>query len=155
MSNRTYRYFHGDPLYPFGYGLSYTKFSYANPHVNEANGNADTPVTVSVDVTNSGAVAADEVVQLYLTHTGVTSAPLRALQGFQRVHLLRGQKKTVTFTLHDRDLSIVDNDGRHRIVPGTVQVWLGGGQPVALNGAPTASGIATQLTLTRDATLPD
>jgi beta-glucosidase len=160
MSNRTYRYFHGDPLYPFGYGLSYTKFSYANPHVNEAHGdqskdNADAPVTVSVDVKNDGAMAGDEVVELYLTHTGFSSAPLRALQGFQRVHLLRGQKKTVTFTLRDRDLSIVDSEGKHRIVPGAVQVWIGGGQPIAVNGAPAAAGVATQFALTRDATLPD
>ena len=155
MANRTYRYFHGDPLYPFGYGLSYTKFTYANPHVVEANENADAPVSVSVDVANDGAMAGDEVVQLYLTHTGVPSAPLRALEGFQRVHLLRGQKKTITFTLRDRDLSIVDSDGKHRIVPGIVQVWLGGGQPVALSGVPAAPGVATQFTLTRDATLPD
>jgi beta-glucosidase len=160
MSNRTYRYFHGDPLYPFGYGLSYTKFSYANPHVNQAqvnqaNESADAPVTVSVDVTNNGALAGDEVVQLYLTHLGVLSAPVRALQGFQRVHLLRGQKKTVTLTLRDRDLGIVDSEGKHRIVPGTVQVWIGGGQPLAIGDAPAAPGIATQFTLTRDATLPD
>jgi beta-glucosidase len=160
MSNRTYRYFHGDPLYPFGYGLSYTKFSYANPHVDQAHGgqaneNTGAPVTVTVDVTNKGAMAGEEVVELYLTHTGIASAPLRALEGFQRVQLLRGQKKTVTFTLHDRDLSIVDSNGKHRIVPGTVQVWIGGGQPLAVGGEVAGPGVAAQLTLTREAALPD
>jgi beta-glucosidase len=155
MANRTYRYFHGDPLYSFGYGLSYTKFSYANPHVDEANESAGGSVTVSVDVTNDGAMAGEEVAQLYIAHSGVSSAPLRALEGIERVHLLRGQKKTVTFTLRDRDLSVVDSDGKRRIVPGTVQVWIGGGQPQALSATPASPGVATQFTLTHDATLPD
>src|SRR6202035_4423225 len=124
MAKRTYRYFDGEPLYPFGYGLSYTSFTYKNAKVSPANVSAIDSVTISVDVSNTGAVSGDEVVQLYLTHTGVTAAPLRALRGFQRVHLDRGQSKTVTFSLHERDLSIVDEAGKHRIVPGAVNVWI-------------------------------
>ena len=73
---RTYRYFNGEPLYPFGYGFSYTSFSYSNAKVDNASVAADSAVTVSVDVTNAGAMAGDEVVQLYLTHSGIAGAPL-------------------------------------------------------------------------------
>jgi beta-glucosidase len=155
MSKRTYRYFEGEPLYPFGYGLSYTSFSYSKPHVDNASVSADGAVNISVEVTNNGAMAGDEVVQLYLTHPGVAGAALRALQGFQRIHLDRGQRKTVSFTLRDRDLSIVDEAGKHRIVPGNVDVWIGGGQPVARSGLPKPVGARTQFRITTEATLPD
>ena len=155
MAKRTYRYFDGEPLYPFGYGLSYTSFSYSNPQVDNASVAADGTVTLSVDVTNSGAVAGDEVVQLYLTHPGLNGAPIRSLQGFQRVHLDKGEKKTVSFTVRDRGLSIVDEAGKRRIVPGKVDVWIGGGQPVARTGIPQPAGAQTQFTITSEAVLPD
>ncbi len=90
---------------------------------------ADGTVTISADVTNRGAMDSDEVVQLYLMHDGVAGASLKELRGFQRIHLAHGQSKTVTFSLHDRDLSIVDADGKRRIVNGTIKAWIGGGQP--------------------------
>jgi beta-glucosidase len=157
MSKRTYRYFPGEPLYPFGYGLSYTTFTYSNGRVNQAAGGAGggDDVTVSVDVTNSGGVASDEVVQLYLTHPGVPGAPRRALKGFQRIHLDKGAKRTVTFHLGARDLGIVDESGKHKIVPGQVDVWVGGGQPVSRKGLTPAAGLKTQFTLTHAAVLPD
>ncbi len=155
MAKRTYRYFDGDPLYPFGYGLSYTSFTYSNAKVDNPSVAADGTVTVSVDVANTGAMVGDEVVQLYITHTGIAGAPLRALEGFQRVHLNRGEKKTVSFTLRDRALSVVDAEGKHRIMPGTVEVWVGGGQPVVRSGLPKTAGAQTQFTITGDATLPN
>lgn len=155
MAKRTYRYFDGDPLYPFGYGLSYTSFAYKNVKVNHARVSAKDAVAISVDVTNTGAIAGDEVVQLYINHAAVSGAALRALRGFQRVHLDRGQSKTVTFSLRDRDLSIVDGAGKTRIVPGTVNVWIGGGQPVARAALPKTAGIQTQFAITGSATLPD
>jgi beta-glucosidase len=155
MAKRTYRYFEGEPLYPFAYGLSYTSFSYSHPRVDNANVAADGPVTVSVDVANSGAMAGDEVAQIYLTHPGAAGAPLRALQGFQRIHLSRGQKKTVSFTLHGRELSIVDEAGKHRIVPGKVEVWVGGGQPTVRSGLPKTAGARTEFNIASEATLPD
>ena len=154
MAKRTYRYFDGEPLYPFGYGLSYTSFSYSNARVDNTNVAADGPAKISVDVANTGAMPGDEVVELYLTHSGVPGAPLRALKGFQRIHLTRGQKKTVSFTIRDRDLSVVDESGKHRIVPGTVKVWIGGGQPVARAGLPKTAGAETEFTITSEATLP-
>jgi beta-glucosidase len=155
MANRTYRYFNGEALYPFGYGLSYTKFDYANAHVQDPSIPADGTALISAEVSNRGPMAGDEVVQLYLTHPGVAGAPIRALEGFQRIHLERGQKKTVTFRLRDRDLGIVDEEGKHRIVAGPVQVWIGGGQPDVRNGLQTATGVSTQFTITSEAELPD
>src|SRR6185437_8261149 len=148
MANRTYRYFTGEPLYPFGYGLSFTSFAYSNPHVENGN-------VVSADVTNTGAVAGDEVVQLYLTHAAIAGAPLRSLEGFQHLHLEPGQKQTVTFTLNDRQLSVVDEAGNRRVMPGAVDVWIGGGQPISRPGLEKSAGVATQLTITKEATLPE
>jgi beta-glucosidase len=155
MNKRTYRYFAGEPLYPFGYGLSYTTFGYSNARLSKASVAATEDVTVSVDVTNSGDMAGDEVVQLYLTHPGVPGAPLRALKSFQRIHLDKGGKQTVAFTLHARDLSIVDESGKHRVVSGQVEVWVGGGQPVTRKGLTPASGSKTQFALSSAAALPD
>jgi beta-glucosidase len=155
MAHRTYRYFDGQPLYPFGFGLSYTSFAYDQPRVDHASISANEAVMISVDVKNTGSVAGDEVAQLYLTHPGVSGAPLRALQGIARIHLERGEKETVKFVLRDRDLSIVDESGKHRIVPGRVNAWIGGGQPVATPSLVKPAGAATHFTITSEATLPD
>ncbi|HWF93198.1 MAG TPA: glycoside hydrolase family 3 C-terminal domain-containing protein [Terriglobales bacterium] len=148
MANRTYRYFTGEPLYPFGYGLSYTSFAYSNAKVENGN-------VISADVANTGMMAGDEVVQLYLTHGGIAGAPLRSLEGFQHVHLEPGQKQTVTFTLNDRQLSVVDEAGNRRVMPGNVDVWIGGGQPVSRTGLEKAAGVETHFTITKEATLPE
>ncbi|HEY6451803.1 MAG TPA: glycoside hydrolase family 3 C-terminal domain-containing protein [Steroidobacteraceae bacterium] len=155
MAHRTYRYFEGEPLYPFGFGLSYTSFRYDHAAVDHPEVPPDGAVTVSIDVTNTGTVDSDEVVQLYLTHRGVAGAPQRALQGFQRVHLAPAQKRTLSFVLRDRALSIVDEAGVRRIVPGGVDVWVGGGQPESRHGLPESAGARTEFTITGAATLPD
>jgi beta-glucosidase len=155
MAKRTYRYFDGEPLYPFGFGLSYTSFAYDQPTVDHAQISAKDAITISVNVKNTGSVAGDEVVQLYLTHEGMNGAPLRSLAGFARVHLDRGEKRAVKFVLRNRDLSIVDESGKHRIVPGKVEAWIGGGQPVATSTLAKPAGAATQLTITSEAALPD
>ena len=82
MDGRTYRYFHGTPLYGFGFGLSYSTFSYSNAHVDRSSVAAGENAAVSVDVQNTGGVAGDEVVEMYVTHPGVAGAPIRALAGF-------------------------------------------------------------------------
>jgi beta-glucosidase len=154
MAKRTYRYFDGEPLYPFGYGLSYATFAYRNLQIDNPNVGADGSVRLSVDVVNTGQKKADEVVELYLTHQGVQGAAIRALKGFQRISLDAGGQRTVSFTLSGRDLGIVDTEGKHRIVPGTVNVWIGGGQPISLNGT-TPGGVKGQFSITSEATLPD
>jgi beta-glucosidase len=150
MARRTYRYFAGAPLYPFGYGLSYTSFLYADPRLSSAQVRADGSVTASVEVANRGAMDGDEVVQLYLGRPGVPGAPRRALAGFQRIHLARGETRRVQFTLQGRELSVVDPQGVRRIVPGTVELWIGGGQPGG--GAP---GVASRFRIVGAATLPE
>jgi beta-glucosidase len=155
MAKRTYRYFDGEPLYPFGYGLSFTTFAYKNARADHAKISANGSVKISVDVTNSGAMAGDEVVELYLAHPGVAGAAIRALKGFERVHLAKGEKRTVTFTLNNRDLSIVDPDGKRRVAAGKVEAWIGGGQPVKRAGGQETAGVQTQFAISGDATLPD
>jgi beta-glucosidase len=155
MAGRTYRYFRGVPLYPFGFGLSYTTFSYSNARVDRSEIAATDAATVSVDVKNTGAMAGGEVVELYASHPGVEGAPIRALEGFTRVHLDRGEQKTVTFTLRDRQLSLVDDSGKRHILPGQVDIWIGGGQPVGGRGQAIPPGARTQLRITSQADLPD
>ncbi|HVS78218.1 MAG TPA: glycoside hydrolase family 3 C-terminal domain-containing protein [Steroidobacteraceae bacterium] len=155
MSNRTYRYFKGEVLYPFGYGLSYTSFKYAHARVSKRSISPSDAVTVSVDVTNSGGRAGDEVVELYLTHEGVAGAPQRALKGFQRIRLAPGEVRHVEFTLRARDLAVVDESGKHRIVPGVVAVWVGGGQPVSRPGTQPAAGLETRFSVNGSRLLPD
>jgi len=95
------------------------------------------------------------VVQLYLTHEGVAGAARKELHGFQRIHLARGQTRTVTFKISDRDLSVVENDGLRRIVNGKVKTWIGGGQPPAAANALSADGVSAQFTITSEKTLPN
>lgn len=129
MKGRTYRYFNGTPLYPFGYGLSYTTFGYSDLSVPAAAVKAGDPVTVEATVTNTGKVAGDEVAQLYLKFPPVNGAPIRALRAFQRVHLEPGASQKVTFELKDRDLSMVTDGGQIVIPEGDFTVSVGGGQP--------------------------
>ncbi len=138
MGNRTYRYFGGKPLYPFGYGLSYTTFSYSNLKLAHTEFNAGSPAGASVTVTNSGKVPGDEVVQLYLKFPPVKGAPRIALRGFQRIHLNPGESRTVQFELNDRDVGMVTEDGRPIIAPGDYTITIGGGQPDT--GAPVLTG---------------
>ncbi|KAA6460939.1 beta-glucosidase [Acidobacteria bacterium AB60] len=129
MANRTYRYFSGKPLYPFGYGLSYTKFSYGEVSLPEQNVAAGHPLTAEVTVTNSGKLAGDEVVQLYLKFPQVKGAPRIALRGFKRIHLDPGASEKVQFDLGPRDLGIVTEDGNPIIAQGDYTISIGGGQP--------------------------
>jgi beta-glucosidase len=129
MKGRTYRYFEGEPLWPFGYGLSYTTFSYTDLSLPNAPMNAGDPLDASVTVTNSGKLAGDEVVQLYLKFPEVTGAPIRALRGFQRIHLDPGASQKVEFHLNPRDLSMVTDLGDIIVAQGKYEVSVGGGQP--------------------------
>ena len=155
MNGRTYRYFTEQPLYPFGYGLSFSSFNYSGAKITPGEIAPGTVVTASALVTNSSPVAGDEVVELYLSHPGVDGAPIRALVGFERIHLAASASQTVSFTLHDRDLSLVDANGVRRIVPGQVDVWIGGGQPVSGPGQPPSQGVTAKFTITSAATLDE
>ena len=129
MKGRTYRYFEGRPLYPFGYGLSYTTFSYSGLTLPRSPIKAGDPLTAEVTITNTGKREGDEVAQLYLSFPKVAGAPLRALRGFNRVHLKAGESQRVRFELKERDLSMVSEAGEPIIAEGKYSVSIGGGQP--------------------------
>jgi beta-glucosidase len=155
MEGKTYRYFRGEPLYPFGYGLSYTRFKYDNLKLNSKRYTATRNVQLSVDVRNVGAREGDEVVQLYVTDEAATSpVPVRSLKGVRRVHLKPGELRSVTFTLTPRDLTMVDERGRRLLEPGEFRVSIGGKQPgfdghadAATTGVVTGSFTVTGKTL--------
>jgi len=130
MAGRTYRYFSGEPLYPFGYGLSFTRFLYRHLEVEsnriQSNGN----LRVSAEVKNSGGVGGDEVVQLYLTHlNSPVPVPIRSLAGFTRIHLNPSESKVMSFDLNPYQLSVIDNAGKRVVMPGRFRIEVGGKQP--------------------------
>jgi beta-glucosidase len=129
MKGRTYRYFTGKPLYAFGHGLSYTRFAYATPKLSTAKLKAGGTLGVDATVRNAGAVAGDEVVQLYLGFPKVPGAPIRAMRGFTRVHLAPGESRSVHFDLSPRDLSSVTEAGDRVVAAGGYTLTIGGGQP--------------------------
>ena len=150
MKGRTYRYFTGEPLYRFGYGLSYTNFEYSNLTFDKTTVGAKDDLAASMYVKNIGKMAADEVVQVYLTHPGEKGAPLRALAGFRRVHLDPGETQKVEVAIPNRNLSFVDEKGTRRIAPGTLDVWVGGGQPA---GSVKTAGLSGSVKITGAAVL--
>lgn len=143
MKNRTYRFFEGEPLYPFGFGLSCTQFAYTNARIDPARVETGQPVTLRVDVTNVGPRPGEEVVQVYLEHVNPPMpTPLRELRGFKRVLLAPGETATVSFIVEPRRMALVDEAGRFLLTPGHGIFHLGGSQPDAvsrrLGAAPTA-----------------
>jgi beta-glucosidase len=126
MANRTYRYFTGKPLYPFGFGLSYTRFEYGKLSIAGPKVKRDQSVPITVEVRNAGKIPGDEVVQLYIHDVkGSTPRPIKALKGFQRVTLAPGEKKTIRFTLTPEDLSMLDSKGRWGVEAGEFEVMVG------------------------------
>ncbi|MFT3746484.1 MAG: glycoside hydrolase family 3 C-terminal domain-containing protein [Pyrinomonadaceae bacterium] len=129
MEGHTYRYFHGEPLYPFGYGLSYTNFAYSNMKMAKTV-KAGGGVRVSVDVQNKGAVAGDEVVQLYVSNVKASvPVAIRSLAGVDRIMLKPGEKRTVSFEISPRQMSVIDDAGKRIVEPGEISVSVGGKQP--------------------------
>jgi beta-glucosidase len=129
MTGKTYRFFTREPLYPFGYGLSYTTFKYDNLSIPEKVV-AGEKVTVKVTVTNTGKVAGDEVVELYLTdEKASTPRPIRQLEGFTRVTIKPGESKVVEIKLEPRQFSIINNKSTRVIEPGYFTIAIGGKQP--------------------------
>jgi beta-glucosidase len=130
MKGRTYRYMEQEPLFPFGFGLSYAKFEFSDIKVDQKEITASGSVHVSATVANKGAVASDEVVQLYLTQQiAGLQCPLYSLKGFTRVHLKAGESTKVDFTLNAEKLMVVNNDGEQMLVPGKVTITIADAAP--------------------------
>ena len=139
MDGRTYRFFKGQPLYPFGHGLSYTRFKYSSINISSQSVKATDKVTISAAVENAGTREGDEVVQLYVTDVEASvRVPIRSLAGIERVHLKAGERRVVSFTLEPRQLSVITDDGRMVVEPGEFKVSIGGKQP-GLTGAADAA----------------
>jgi beta-glucosidase len=149
MKSRTYRYLSDKPLYGFGFGLSYTNFTYSNIKLPSSDTKAGDPVTIEGVVKNSGSIAGDEVVELYLTQPKASDTPIRVLAGFTRVHLEPGQSTHVGFKIDPRSIAQVDSKGMRTILPGNYTVSLGGAQ-----SGESASVQTGTFTITGKADLP-
>jgi beta-glucosidase len=150
MSNRTYRYFKGSPLYPFGYGLSYSKFEYSTVKLSSDKIQAGESLVVDADVKNTSERNGDEVAQVYLTYPKLPGAPMRALCGFARIHVDAGKTVHIHVPVKARDLSYVSEAGDRIIGAGSYRISVGGGQPNT--GAPF---VETSFTIRGAANLPE
>ena len=130
MVGRTYRYMTGEPLYPFGFGLGYTRFEYSELHLQSASVALGDSLDVSVTVTNCGEMDSAEVAQIYLSDLQAsTTVPIYHLVGFERVRLRAGEGKVLHFTVTPEMMSFYDDDGRSRIEPGQFRIEIGGCSP--------------------------
>jgi beta-glucosidase len=145
MKGRTYRYFEGDPLFPFGFGLSYTTFAYHNLHL-PSGANAGDEVKVAVEVENTGKMAGEEVVQLYVKDSNLAHhPPIRGLAGFERIALRPGERKTVQFAVAARQFSAIGASGRRIAEPGAFEISVGGQQSGAAAATLHIGGVAKEL----------
>lgn len=150
MKGRTYRYLETEPLYPFGYGLSFTRFEYKNLAVSQSELEAGQSLEVTVTVKNVGSCDGDEVVELYLKDLESSCVvPQYDLRGFKRLFLKQGAAEQVSFTLTEKDLSLIDLDGKRVLEPGGFRLYVGGSQPDARSVALTGQApLALEFTVT-------
>ena len=146
MDGRTYRFDKGDTLFPFGYGLSYTNFTYSDISLSahEVAASAEAEVTVTATVTNSGERDGDEVVQCYVRDEAATTRVANhELRGFKRIHLKAGTSEEVSFTLNAADLSLITDAGERVLEAGAFKIFVGGGQPDARTAALTGKEVGS------------
>lgn len=129
MKERTYKYFTGEPLFEFGYGLSFSTFEYSNLQLPESS-QANETIKVSVDVTNTSNIDGEEVVQLYVSRSEKTEGPIRTLQGFKRIMIKRGETKTVAFELSPENIAEFHPEHKMFVPKGMVSIAVGGRQPL-------------------------
>jgi beta-glucosidase len=134
MDHRTYRYFSGEPLYSFGFGLSYTKFQYSSGKLSTTSLEAGKPLSVTFTVKNIGDCDGEEVAELYLMPEGLVGVPRKTLVGFKKMFVSRGASKTVQLVIDPRQLSYVLAVGTRAVRPGEYKLFVGGGQPSASHG---------------------
>lgn len=130
MAGRTYRYMAKDPMYPFGFGLSYTSFSYEAANADFLSIDAGEEINIEITVSNKGEMAGEEVVQLYVTDLEASvDMPISSLKGFQRVYLKPGESKEVSFRVNEKMLQMVNNEGEFILEPGEFKITIGGSSP--------------------------
>ncbi|MDQ2084865.1 glycoside hydrolase family 3 C-terminal domain-containing protein [Herbivorax sp. ANBcel31] len=129
MKNRTYKYMEKPALYPFGYGLGYTKFEYSELKISKDKVNAGENVQCSVKAKNTGNFKADEIVQMYIKEVDNPEAPKWHLEGFKRINLAPREEMTVQFELTKKQMSFINEKGQRIIKPGAFKVYVGGSQP--------------------------
>ncbi len=157
MAGRTYRYFSGSPLYPFGHGLSYTHFQYRNLKASPGRLGNGGPATVTVEVRNSGSLKGEEVVEVYVTDQKASvPVPLRSLAGFERIELAPGESRSVELELAPEAFAVIDAAGKRVIEPGDFLVSVGGKQPgfEGTADASTTEVVTAQVTVTAPAPVP-
>ena len=152
MSRRTYRYFDGKPLYGFGYGLSYTHFTFSDLKLSTDQLPAGQPLEVSAMLRNAGKQDGDEVAELYLMPPNMPGSPKLALRAFSRLHLAPGESKQVSWTLDPRQLSFVDETGKRAVAAGNYTLFLGGGQPGT--DVTTSDGVTGKFSIVGTTELP-
>lgn len=151
MKGRTYRYMTAEPMYPFGYGLSYSTFEYSQLKLSGSSIAKGKTVKAEITVTNKGKYIADEVVQLYVTHEAAPNGPLYSLKGFKRVTLSPGAGIKVTFDITPELLLQINDAGQSVLLPGKVNLFIGGSLPGARSAALGASGyLETSLQVSGD-----
>ncbi|HKK74970.1 MAG TPA: glycoside hydrolase family 3 C-terminal domain-containing protein, partial [Saprospiraceae bacterium] len=130
MKDRTYRYMSKEPLFPFGFGLSYSHFTYSGLTLSRTSVKKGESLTARVTVTNTGDYKADEVVQLYLhDNEASVDVPIYDLKGFQRINLWPGAQKTIEFEISPEMMEMINTDGEGVIEPGSFTVYMGGALP--------------------------
>ncbi len=132
MKNRTYRYMQEEPLFPFGFGLSYTTFAYSDIKATKTSFDGNDSASVSVTLTNSGKYDADEVMQMYVSYQDeLSNKPLFSLKKIKKVHLKAGKSTEVAFNIGKNELSLADADGKVQVLKGLYKIYIGGSSPVA------------------------
>lgn len=146
MANRTYRYAAKEPLYPFGFGLSYTNFAYSDLKLTKEKIRKNQSLEVKVTVTNTGDIGGEEVVQLYLKDIQASEmVPLMALKSFQRVALTAKESKTISFEVSPKMMEMVDKEGNRKVESGDFEVMIGGAAPIERSGTLGASAFVRKM----------
>ncbi len=145
MKGRTYRFMNAEPMYPFGFGLSYTNFKYEDLKLSKSTISKNEPLTATVTISNTGKMLGEEVIQLYVSHPNAgNDAPIMALKNFKKISLAPGERKTVQFTITPEMLNLINESGQSVFVKGALKIMVGGSAPTERSKALGAADFLTQ-----------